>query len=102
MHAGNFEYVALLAFLVPLAVSLYADELLRLSRLPSFWLGLVAFILFSTIIESIALYSGWWRFNNDKVVGIYLWTIPIEEYGMFIGFYAMVAAQWSGHGADLE
>jgi lycopene cyclase domain-containing protein len=55
---------------------------------------LVAFACFSSAVESIALQSGWWEFNLAKILGVRLARIPLEEYAMFLGFYALIASHW--------
>jgi lycopene cyclase domain-containing protein len=90
----RLEYLTLLVFLFSLLLALYGRQLARLLRSAPFWTGFAAFFFLAIAIESLALGLGWWTFNRAKMVGLYAAGIPLEEYALFLGFYAMVTAHW--------
>lgn len=59
-----------------------------------FWLLLALFLLYVTAIDLVALRMDWWRFNPDRIVGITLVGIPIEEYLLGILFCLFTISVW--------
>ena len=94
MIPKRFEYATLLVFMALLLLALYSQQLKALFAIRSFWLGLGLFVLFCSLVEILALRAGWWEFNSQKIVGLSVASIPIEEYALFVGFYALIVAHW--------
>ncbi len=94
MIPQRLEYLVLIVFLIPLFLALYHRQFARLLRSKVFWSGFAIFVCFAITVESLALRRGWWQFNERKILGTTLEGIPLEEYAMFFGFYALVASHW--------
>jgi len=98
----QFEYLILDIFLATLLFALFGEELTHLLFDRAFWVGLSLFFLFCAVLETIALASGWWLFTSNKVLGVFVLNIPIEEYVMFVNFYVFVVCTWECAGDDMD
>ena len=56
--------------------------------------AIALFFLYCFAIEIIALSRGWWTFNDQHVIGLYVWRVPIEELLLFAVFSLIVLGAW--------
>jgi hypothetical protein len=45
-------------------------------------------------IEILALSQNWWSFDANRVIGLYIWRIPVEELALFPLFAILTLAAW--------
>jgi lycopene cyclase domain-containing protein len=88
------EYAFVLLLYAATGLALTWDGVVIALRRPQFWPTLLTFFTLCMLIEVVALNAGWWRFDEDQVLGLYLWKIPIEEMALFVAFCVMVLATW--------
>ena len=55
------------------------------SRRERIWIPIL-FVLVGTIMDSWAVYRGYWNFKIDQLSGIVIGFLPIEEYLFFLVF----------------
>jgi lycopene cyclase domain-containing protein len=55
------------------------------TRRERFWIPIL-FVLVGTIMDSFAVYRGYWYFDIKQLTGIVIGFLPIEEYLFFIIF----------------
>lgn len=99
INVHGLDYAILVIFLFALLLGLFGLRGIELLRDPCYWVGLAAFLSFCTIVELVALASGWWQFQPEKILGPSFLGIPIEECIVFAGFHYLVVALWD---QDLE
>jgi len=58
------------------------------------WRAIGLFFVYCLGIEVIALTLGWWTFNEHRVIGLYVWRIPVEELLLFATFGGVVLGAW--------
>ena len=94
MIPTRFEYAFILAIFAMTGLSLTWEGAMRaLARHPARQaIGL--FFLYCLAIEIVALTHGWWTFNRDRVIGLYVWRIPVEELVLFAVFSVIVLGAW--------
>jgi len=61
----------------------------------SFWITVVIFFIYSSMLEYIALKQKWWNFNPGRIMGILILSIPVEEYLLFLLFAFFVIGMWN-------
>lgn len=59
-----------------------------------FWLSLGVFVVFGTIVDTIAIRWNWWQWSAVKTCGILILDIPVEEYILFVIGHATLVATW--------
>jgi lycopene cyclase domain-containing protein len=95
MIPEKLEYLFLLALYFSVILTLLWEPALRMVSKPSFWFSCAIFSATWALIEIYALNHRWWVFSADKICGIFIASVPIEEYGLFTLFHLSVAATWS-------
>lgn len=60
------------------------------------------FFLYCLGIEIFALNLDWWSFDPERVIGLYVWLIPIEELALFPIFSILTLAAWSALSHDSD
>ncbi len=90
MFAAKYEYIFLLSIYLLMVVSIFWNHIAKNIMSYTFWLTMLIFVVECIAIDSYAIYSSWWEFNSDKNIGIELFSLPIEEYVLFVAFYLSV------------
>jgi len=85
-------FLLLIYFLV--IFTLLREPVIELLKRGSFWLSCFAFIGTWAAIEIYALHDRWWVFSPRKICGIYLATVPLEEYILFGFVHLSTSATW--------
>lgn len=94
MLPPRLEYLFLLAVLVLVGLSLFWDIILRLFRLPEFWLSNSIFVLTCGTIDYFAVRMEWWAFSAQRTCGLKIAEIPIEEFLLFFWFFSFTVCIW--------
>ncbi|NTV52966.1 MAG: hypothetical protein HGA76_08155 [Candidatus Firestonebacteria bacterium] len=101
-HGGRFEYregkkqlywiwwvVAASAFVTATLPWIYKKTHKR-----AFWLATGIFVFFMFALENLALYYGWWIWNDQKLWGIKVGLVPLEEVLFYLpGVPAVIVFQ---------
>lgn len=88
------EYATILLLLLALVVSMFLDELRRLSRRPSFWSALATCVAFGLVFDIVALRLEWWSFSSGRLLGLSVLAVPIEELGLFALIFTLAVSAW--------
>jgi len=80
---SRLEYVALASIYAILICTLLQKQIGRVIRRRAFWLSGLVFYCLWILLEQHALTNGWWVFNPNKIIGLSLLGIPLEEYFAF-------------------
>jgi len=92
--AARYEYLFLLLVFAFVAVSMLSARAQRAVTTPSFYVSLVLFITFGTIIDLVAIHWNWWVWSPTKTCGIQMLGIPVEEYILFVVGHVALIATW--------
>jgi len=95
MIPGHFEYLFLLLLYLLVIFTLLKEPVTRLLKKASFWLSCIAFCAIWATLEIYALQHHWWIFSPEKICGVFIATVPIEEYIVFVLIHLSTAATWS-------
>lgn len=90
---GNWTYLVFeLCWAVPVLGLHWALDRRRLKAHLSVLLLVVAVMTtYLSAADSVAIHAGIWRLHRDRVVGVYLGNVPIEESIFFLATNLMVA-----------
>jgi lycopene cyclase domain-containing protein len=91
---ARFEYVFVLVIFTLTGLSLTWDGVVRALKQRSAQQAISLFVLYCLTIEIVALTRGWWVFNERRVIGLYVWRIPLEELLLFAAFSVVVIGAW--------
>lgn len=94
MLPATLEYLFLNIIFFALLAAIFGDQIKPILREPPSWISLVLFLAFAVTIEIVALDQGWWAFNADKVVGLYLAGIPLEELLLMVELHLFFRLSW--------
>ena len=94
MIPQRFEYIFILALYAATGLSVTSEGLRRAINKTSTRTAAVVFLTYCFTIEIVALHLGWWTFAEERVIGVYLWRIPLEECLLFFVFFAIVIGAW--------
>lgn len=94
MLPEQLEYAVALLLLATVGCSLTWDRLIDLARTRAFWVSILLFTLYCSVIEWIALSRGWWAFNESRIIGWKLFGVPIEELALFPVFFCLAVGAW--------
>jgi lycopene cyclase domain-containing protein len=83
MPPSRLEYLALASIYTFLIYTLLQKQIRIVLRRRSFWLSGAVFCCLWALLEKYALTHDWWAFNPDKITGLYLLGVPLEEYFAF-------------------
>jgi lycopene cyclase domain-containing protein len=100
MRPSQLEYLALAAIYVLIIYTLLQKQISTVTRRSSFWVSGLIFCLLWALLEGYALKHGWWVFNPDKISGLYLLGIPVEEYLAFALIHLSTVALLEGFRRD--
>lgn len=95
MVPERFEYLFLLLVFFLLIVTLLREPAMQVVRKRSFWLSGGVFCLTWALIEVYALRSHFWVFSPNKICGVFLATVPLEEYIAFALIHLSTVTTWS-------
>ena len=91
---SNFEYLALLLLGLALGWLFFGSRTLRLAGKPEFWVGLLLYLGVCAWFDFSGLRLGWFQFDSTRILGITVFTVPVEEYLLFAQFYFFTAVAW--------
>ncbi len=92
------DYLALVLLLNLLTSAIFWEELVQLSVKAHFWGGLGTFMTACIALDWIALKVGWWSFDEERILGVYvLQQIPIEELALFALIYVLAVSGWESY-----
>lgn len=94
MIAARFEYLFILAIFAVTGLSLTWEGVTRALKRQSGRKALAIFFFYCLAVEIIALMQRWWVFDERRIVGVFVWRIPIEEFLLFITFGVIVLGAW--------
>lgn len=100
MISSKLEYLTLALIYGLVTFTLFKEQVLYLFGQKSFWFSCALFCLNWTFLEIYALQAHWWEFNPDKVTGISIAGLPIEEYLVFFLIHTATTALWTGFARD--
>lgn len=86
-----------LVVLAVLAVVL-APRLRRLRPGPLAWTGLAMLVL-TTVFDTVMIAAGLYDFDPAKILGVYVWGAPIEDFAYSLAALALMPALWTALGA---
>jgi|GEM_PF-5950001 len=95
MIPEHFEYLFLLLLFFVLIVTFLREPAMQVVRKRSFWLSGGIFCLTWALIEIYALGSHFWVFSPNKICGIFIATVPLEEYIIFALIHLSTVTVWS-------
>lgn len=98
MIAERFEYLFLLLLFAMIGGSLVSPRRWCVVRTRPYVLSLLAFFMFGTIIDTLAIRWNWWAWSATKCWGVRILEIPIEEFVLFVLFHAVVVLIWETTG----
>jgi lycopene cyclase domain-containing protein len=103
MVAARFEYLFLLGVFALVGLSILSRRAQEALRTTAFWMSLGIFVLFGTVIDTVAIRWNWWEWSELRSCGVRLFGIPIEEYILFVIGHATLVATWEtlDDGADV-
>lgn len=94
MLPAELEYLFLNIIFFVLVAAFFGDQIKPILRESSSWISLAMFLVFAVTIEVVALDQGWWSFNADKVLGVYLAGIPLEELVLMVELHLFFRLSW--------
>lgn len=94
MIPTKLEYLFLLAVMTLAGWSLFERPIRALAGKRSFWTNLAVFTVACAAIDVAALNLGWWRFSHERIVGILIGPIPVEEFVLFALVFSVTIAIW--------
>ena len=94
MIPPQFEYFSLLVVYALLLLSLFSESIRVAARERAFWVSLGIFVLSWSTIELVGLGLGMWEYSSDKLCGVAILGIPIEEYVIFVLIHMSTVASW--------
>jgi len=94
MIQSRFEFLFMILIFSLISVSLLWTTLESLAKSRVFWVSLVLFVVYSLLIESLGLWQNWWGFSSNKVVGIMILKMPLEELFIYIIFGGTTIGVW--------
>lgn len=100
MLPSHLEYLTLACVYAVIIVTLLQKQIRLVSRRRSFWASGLVFCLFWTLLERYALAHEWWIFNPQKITGLYVFDVPIEEYVAFAFIHLSTVALLEGFRRD--
>jgi lycopene cyclase domain-containing protein len=95
MIPEHFEYLFLLLLFFLLIVTFLREPAMQVVRKRAFWLSGAIFCLTWALIEIYALRSHFWVFSPNKICGVFIATVPLEEYIVFALIHLSTATTWS-------
>lgn len=94
MIEEKFEYLFILCLLALTGLSLTWEGAIKLFKRRSAVLTIAVFFVYCLGIEVVALNLGWWSFPETRIVGYYLWIVPVEELLLFVVFSIVTLSCW--------
>jgi len=91
---ARFEYAFILAVFVLTGLTITWEGVLRAVKRRPAQHAIGLFFIYCLGIEIVALTRGWWTFDARRVLGVYVWRIPIEELLLFTAFSVIVLGAW--------
>lgn len=88
------DYLILVLLFSVVCVAIFLEELRELSTTFPFWCGLISWTSISTALDCLAIQLGWWAFSDDKILGICVFSVPLEEIALFIAIYLFAVCAW--------
>ncbi len=95
MLPSRFEYFALILIYGSIIFTLLHDQARQVLASRPFWTSCIAFCSLWTLLEIYALSNGWWIFSADKICGLRIATLPIEEYVLFFLIHLSTTSLWT-------
>ena len=95
------EYLFILLVYFSVGATIFSSTLKRLARKELFWVSTFAFVVLGTIVDLLAIRWHWWHWNPDRICGLRLLNIPIEEYIGFLVGHLLTIGAWETINDDL-
>lgn len=90
----KLEYLIVLSVLLIFVLSAYSSEVLSLLRRREFWLSYCLFATLCTLLDLVAVRYEWWTFREKRISGLFLLSLPIEEFVLFSLIFVLAIAAW--------
>lgn len=94
MLPANLEYLLLLLTLTLFSLTLFASELKEAVATRPFWVAMAGYLSAGFLLDLTAQKLGWWEFNNTKVLGPMLLSVPLEEFLLFALVFLLAIGAW--------
>lgn len=102
MIPSRFEYFCVLAVVAMATLSIFWDVIHIMIRRFTFWSTFIVFYVLCIVIDYWAINLQWWTFNDEKIIGVTVITIPIEEYMLFALALVTILGIWEFTALDRE
>lgn len=79
-----FTYLVLNVVFMASIIFLFVKSFKKPTK--AWWITLFALLLLTLIFDNLAIWADMFHYNTERILGIYLWLAPIEDF-----FYAIFA-----------
>ena len=95
MIPSSYEYLFLLCIYFLIILSLFMKISIALLRSPIFLLSTCGLTTVWVVLEYYGLRFGLWVYPSDRLIGLYLFTVPLEEYIAFSLIHLATISTWT-------
>lgn len=100
LDLARFDYLAVLVVGGVAGWVMLERQIPLLLRTPAYWAGTLMFCALSYGVDRLAQRWYWWDFSSARTMGIFVLSVPLEEYILFFGGYLFTVAAWEELGLD--
>lgn len=98
----KLEYLFMLFVFGLVIFSILWDSLLLLLRKLAFWRAFAIFCVFCICVDTAAILLDWWHWSPERIIGLHVWKIPIEEFILIILVGLFILGSWESIRHDVE
>jgi lycopene cyclase domain-containing protein len=77
-------FIAILLFLIITLIIKWKFKIKVYNSIKEGFIITVLFLIIGVIVDSFAVWRGYWAFYEPYVLGIYIGFLPLEEYLLFL------------------
>ena len=91
---SSLEYLFLLAIYFLIVTTLFWNQVQAVLKTRSFWISALVFAASWTGLEIYGLRAGIWSYSTEKLCGLAVVGVPIEEYVAFLLIHLATCSSW--------
>ena len=80
-----FTYLVINSIFLTAALGVYALRPFQITRM--WWAALATLLAMTAVFDSLLIYFDFVAYDETKLLGLYIWLAPVEDF-----FYSIVAA----------
>ena len=90
----RLEYLLLIIIAFSAIAPLFFEKISELWRRRDYRFSLSLFVAFCFVLEEFALSRNWWEFSSERLIGLYIHLVPIEEIILFVAWHMIAVSAW--------